>query len=175
MEIIRITFSELRCISVSVISFIEQEYWFEKDSSFKTELENDLGITGDDGAELMKKFSKRFGVNLSDFQVDQYFYPEPTAGSPLVIIFAFILLVIFLLKVIVVLLLFPFNQKKSQEIWYHNLIGYLNKFADQFVNDKEEKEKKKLMIADLISSVIKGKFIHRQEIKFVLVKSKDLV
>lgn len=42
-----------------------------------TEIEADLGITGDDGEELIVHFSKRYNVNIDNFYFNRYFYPEP--------------------------------------------------------------------------------------------------
>ena len=42
----------------------------------ETTLEKDLGVTGDDGEEFMQAFSKVFGVDLSEFIFNQYFWDE---------------------------------------------------------------------------------------------------
>jgi hypothetical protein len=39
-----------------------------------TLLEEDLGITGDDGAELIEAFAERFGVDMSEFGKSGRFY-----------------------------------------------------------------------------------------------------
>lgn len=46
-----------------------------------TEIEADLGITGDDGEELIVNFSKRYNVNIDNFYFNRYFYPEPFGAS----------------------------------------------------------------------------------------------
>jgi len=62
-----------------LINFIREESGagdtFIIDSS--TTLENDLGITGDDGFELIRKLGKHFSVDVTQFKFDEYFYPEP--------------------------------------------------------------------------------------------------
>jgi hypothetical protein len=39
-------------------------------------MERDLGITGDDGVDLMNSFSDEFEVDLSEFDISKYFSPE---------------------------------------------------------------------------------------------------
>ena len=45
----------------------------------ETLIENDLGITGDEAAELLSAFSDKFKVNISEFDFEKYFNDEPTA------------------------------------------------------------------------------------------------
>jgi hypothetical protein len=54
-----------------------------------TRLHQDLGVDGDDGLDFMSAFSLRFGVNLSTFEVSQYFGPEGS-GNPFVYLWWFI-------------------------------------------------------------------------------------
>lgn len=42
-----------------------------------TQIEKDLGVTGDDAEELIQEFSKVFNVDLSNFLFSQYFNDEP--------------------------------------------------------------------------------------------------
>jgi hypothetical protein len=98
METVEITFKELRTISTGVIDFMEKEYWWESEKGFKTTIEEDLGITGDDGAELMDKFSHQFKINLTNFKFDNHFHPEPTSYNPFLLALACLMLIAFLLK-----------------------------------------------------------------------------
>lgn len=41
-----------------------------------TMLEKDLGMSGDDAGEFLEGYAKYFGVDLSGFRVDWYFFPE---------------------------------------------------------------------------------------------------
>ncbi|WP_326990891.1 DUF1493 family protein [Chitinophaga sp. 212800010-3] len=45
--------------------------------SENTEIEQDLGITGEDGEELICKFAKVYKVDITNFYFTKYFYPEP--------------------------------------------------------------------------------------------------
>jgi hypothetical protein len=42
-----------------------------------TAIENDLGVTGEDGEELIVAYSKRYQVDITGFLFTRYFYPEP--------------------------------------------------------------------------------------------------
>jgi len=46
------------------------------DNSPNLRLEKDLNIYGDDAVEFLEKFSKKFNVNITNFNFDQYFNPE---------------------------------------------------------------------------------------------------
>ena len=170
METIQIRFSELRSVSTSVIAFLENEYWWE-DGSFKTEIENDLGITGNDGSELMEKFSKRFQVDIASFQSEQYFDPEPSGINPLVLIFTLLALTTIMLKVLLVGLVFPFSRVKSQQVWDYSLTSWWNRWSDEWDEENLEEIKSILRLEDLIVTVVKGRFTPRQEVKFILEKN----
>ena len=52
-----------------------------------TDIEKHIGITGDDAADYMLTFSKRYNVDMSEFDFDKHFDPEgaghPTGGLTL--------------------------------------------------------------------------------------------
>lgn len=61
-----------------LVAFIyDQCARFEVPITPDTSIENDLGVTGEDGEELIIKFSKRYNVNIDNFYFTKYFYPEP--------------------------------------------------------------------------------------------------
>jgi acyl carrier protein len=41
-----------------------------------TTIQKDLGMDGDDAEEIMVEFSKRFDVDMKDFDFMRFFYPE---------------------------------------------------------------------------------------------------
>lgn len=41
-------------------------------------IENDLGISGDDAYEFIMTFSKKFQVDIKDFDYSEYFNSEPS-------------------------------------------------------------------------------------------------
>ncbi|UPK67368.1 DUF1493 family protein [Chitinophaga filiformis] len=46
--------------------------------TMETSIENDLGITGDDGEDFIVEFSKMYSVDISNFYFTKYFYSEPS-------------------------------------------------------------------------------------------------
>jgi acyl carrier protein len=52
----------------------------EEDVTPDASLENDLGVYGDDGVELIIKFGKELNVDISRFMAADYFSPE---GDPI--------------------------------------------------------------------------------------------
>lgn len=60
-----------------LIAFLYKETrGYEIVISEDTEIENDLGFTGDDGEELICKFAKIYNVGITNFYFTKYFYPE---------------------------------------------------------------------------------------------------
>ncbi|CAL1519026.1 DUF1493 family protein [Chitinophaga sp. MM2321] len=51
---------------------------FDLPIRMETSIENDLGITGDDGEDLIVEFSKKYSVDIKNFYFTKYFYPEPS-------------------------------------------------------------------------------------------------
>jgi hypothetical protein len=61
-----------------LVSFIREEIGeFDLGINKNTLIEDELGITGDDGIELIFNYSKQFNVDVTDFKFDKYFHPEP--------------------------------------------------------------------------------------------------
>jgi acyl carrier protein len=54
---------------------------FEVPITMETSIENDLGVTGDDGEDLIIEFSKKYNVDINNFDFTKYFYPEPMTLS----------------------------------------------------------------------------------------------
>jgi acyl carrier protein len=40
------------------------------------DVERDLGVTGDDGADLMAAYAREFGVDMADLELARHFGPE---------------------------------------------------------------------------------------------------
>lgn len=63
----------------SVVNFTKEFILDEKGQyTAKTDIEMDIGITGDDAADYIVEFGKRFNVDVSDFDFDEHFDPEGT-------------------------------------------------------------------------------------------------
>jgi hypothetical protein len=60
-----------------VMAFVS-EYWREPIARLKlgTRIEEDLGMTGDDAAEFLEEFSRRFGVELAGLEFHKHFGAE---------------------------------------------------------------------------------------------------
>ena len=62
-----------------LISFIrEGSGEFKMRITKETLIEDDLGVTGDDGVDLIKEYSEIFKVDISHFEYSKYFHPEPS-------------------------------------------------------------------------------------------------
>jgi len=78
----------------------------EKKININSDIVHDLKIEGDDAAELMDSFSKRFIVNLSTFDLSEYFVSE-SAFNP----------------IRALCLLFYGKKKKLKNIYVYDLIN----------------------------------------------------
>lgn len=58
-----------------IIQLVEEERW-DGEFNYETELVKDLRLEGDDASEFICLFSKKFSVNIDEFNFDDYFYPE---------------------------------------------------------------------------------------------------
>lgn len=66
-------------IKEQLIQFIREEIReFKLPIGLSTQIEDDLGVTGVDAEQLIKSISKKFGVDISEFNYEKYFHPEPS-------------------------------------------------------------------------------------------------
>ena len=69
----------MRKLNDALVSFIKDEIL---DPGFEIttylSLEDDLGISDDDASEFILAFSKKFKVNIEDFNFSDYFNSEPS-------------------------------------------------------------------------------------------------
>ncbi|QNF31853.1 DUF1493 family protein [Adhaeribacter swui] len=166
MEAVEIRYSYLREVSESVVNFIKTEYWWEDDTNFKSSIENDLGITGDDAVELLEKFAQKFKVDLDGFDFSKYFSPEGVYVNPLLIPIIALLITLFLVKTFIAGIVYPFDSEQGKKIFNFINSDQINKFFNKIWPSKLEK----LTVEDLITTAIKGKFIKRETVKFVIKK-----
>lgn len=67
------------------VNFLREEIGeFNLEITETTTLEDDLGVTGDEAYDLIKRFSVKYNVDISDFKASSYFYPEPSFLSKIV-------------------------------------------------------------------------------------------
>ncbi|WP_394331641.1 DUF1493 family protein [Tenacibaculum agarivorans] len=61
------------------MSFLEDSFGtYNFDFEKTTSIENDLGITGEDGHDFIKNYSEKFKVDISEFIFSDFFHPEPS-------------------------------------------------------------------------------------------------
>ena len=61
-----------------LIEFIREEIGeFKQEILPNTEIENHLGVTGDEAIALIISISKEFDIDISEFDFKKYFHPEP--------------------------------------------------------------------------------------------------
>lgn len=60
---------------IQIIQFVKEERW-DGEYTRETDLVKELKLKGDDAYEFICLFGKRFGVNIVDFNFEEYFYPE---------------------------------------------------------------------------------------------------
>ena len=56
--------------------FIDEEWFLVPNMNETTRIEEDLGITGDDAVEFLIAFGKKFDVDISRFNMADYFHGE---------------------------------------------------------------------------------------------------
>ena len=135
-----------------VLTFLEENYWIEKDTTSKTRIEDDLGITGDDADEMIQKFEDRFHIDMSNLNFTEYFFCE---GENSCILPFILLLKLILLPFAIVVLPFSFSAFKEM-IFY-------SPFSETYTG------KKSLTVGDLITSSFTHKFTLQKEVLIKLV------
>ncbi len=167
MEKIEICYTDLRKTAESVMSFVKTEYW-DEENTLRTKIEEDLGITGIDAAELMDKFAQTYKVDLSEFDFSKHFSPEGFSGNPIVIVFAAILLIGFIIKMVVALAIYPFDPTLNKKIQHYSLSDGMSNVFRKIWPDEERLQD--VTIQDLVTSAVTGKFTKRETVKFELIK-----
>lgn len=66
-------------INESLILFIREEIGeFKRQINSTTQIEEDLGVTGDDAICLIRDIANRYDVDISELDFKKYFHPEPS-------------------------------------------------------------------------------------------------
>ncbi|HEY4651343.1 MAG TPA: DUF1493 family protein [Pontibacter sp.] len=165
MEEVEVQFSDLRRTAESVINFIETEYWWDNDFDFNSEIEFDLGITGDDAEELVAKFAEKYNVDLKEFEFNKYFSPEGFSGNPLLLPILLLVWVIFFIEILLSLITYPLHKVFKKKVFEFNFTKRLNNLMKRIWPNKLES----LTVRDLITAVLVGRFV---EINSVCIKLK---
>ena len=154
---VEISYKELRRASGEVIQFVKGQSGDEI-ITFKTEIEGDLLITGDEAGMFMEEFASQFLVDLSQFRFDNHFQEE---GFELT---EFWIIPFFVLARIVQGMCLGLSFLISRRLY-----AKLNKFSLIKLLWKYRKERKSIIrVEDLIISVILGRFQMRVNTEIVL-------
>ena len=153
--IIEISFKNLKQNYIEVQQFLQKESG-EKNIYNKSKVANDLSLWGDDNCDMLEKFITKYKVDFSNFNYDKHFESEGELFGSLNSLFIFVFAILNIFKYILFLNVVIFSKKYSKQI--NNFKFYI----------KENKiEKKDLTMGDLITSKIQGKFLLRENVKFV--------
>jgi len=168
METIPITFSELRRSTEVILHLLHNACGCkEANLRFKAGIEEDLGITGDDAHELLIQLSEKYKIDFQGFEFKKYFSEE---GVSIFVIFylpiAYLFVITGLIRLIVYAIVQIFNKELAETILKIEIFG----FYDKVFKRMYYVPKKGITIADLITSLVKGKFTERQAVKFVIIK-----
>ena len=156
---IRLKYRWIKQRRKEVLTFLEQEYAVEKDITSRANIENDLGITGDDAYELIQKFEQHFHTDMSNLNFTAYFHNESEVGNFVPIFFTLILIKIFLLPFAIIAL--PFSFSGFKEMILYNPFTALKAAPGA--------GKKSLTVGDLITSSFTHKFTLQKEVIIKLV------
>jgi acyl carrier protein len=67
-------------MNTELIKFIREEIGELKiEINLNTQIEDDLGVTGEEAKELIIKISSKFNFDIGLFDFDKYFHPEPSS------------------------------------------------------------------------------------------------
>ena len=170
MEIIQIPYATLRRHTLQVQEFVQKNYWWEADTTLKTALENDLGITGDDAVELLVQVEKEFRVDWQGLNFTHYFTPEGANGYTVAVLLGLPILAMqltfFAGQLLLALLVWPFSTEQAKWLVAFSLHKEISsRFWPQPVRLPEET----FNVGDLVASVAAGRFVKREQVRFVLV------
>lgn len=135
-----------------VLGFLEDNFRTEKNTTSKSRIEDDLGITGDDADEMIQKFEEYFHVDMRSLNFSEYFYCE---GESAGVFLPVLLLKVFLLPFAVLVLPFSYTAFKEM-IFYTPFEG-------------NHSPKKALTVGDLITSSFTHKFTLQNDVIIKLV------
>ncbi len=145
MEVLSISYSELKTIRQEVLRIVEEQTGYsEKEINLNSEIEEDLGCTGDDASELLENLQKRFDIDFQGFEFSKFFSSEGVGGHSLII---FPIVVIF------------YAIK-----WIFQLLGKPFKYS--FLKKKIERE---ITVGDLVLTAAMKRFVLRKDVEIQLI------
>jgi acyl carrier protein len=162
-SVVYTSYTDLKQLSLSITEFVaEKSDVGIEDMTFKTSLLNDLGVDGDDAAELLEAFMEKYKVDFSEFEFLAYFDTEgfPITSLP-IILFRLVGFLAFSL-------LFPIELIIRDIYWLINPKIQVYPLTKTIFESNRSSNLKSLTLGDLIASAHQGKFTKRENIHFVL-------
>ncbi len=153
--IIKISFNNLKREYLEVQQFLEEKSG-EKNIYIKSKIANDLSFWGDDNCYLLEDFITKYTVDFSNFNYDEHFESEGELFDSGTVLLRILILPFFIIKFILFLLIKPFSKE------YSSIINNFNFFVENNKSNRLD-----LTMGDLITSKIQGKFLLRENVKFV--------
>jgi hypothetical protein len=155
-----ITYSELKQNYDEVLPFL-QDYTLEYNVNNKTKIVADLQLWGDDNLDLLYKFVKKYHLDFSNFKYGDHFESEGEIFNILNGLWYLILGILNFLKFPMYFMILIFSKTVAKN---------LREFV--FYTEEAHLERKDLTLADLVTCKVFGAFELRENIQFILVKSR---
>jgi len=153
--IIKISFKNLKQNYLEVQQFLEEKSG-EKNIYNKSKIANDLSFWGDDNYNMLENFITKYNLDFSNFNYDEHFENEGELTISIWSILSVLLIPLFIIKSIMSYFFNFFSKKYSYKI------NSFNFFLKEHKSNRID-----LTMGDLITSKIQGKFLLRENVKFV--------
>ncbi|QBN17775.1 DUF1493 family protein [Flavobacterium nackdongense] len=153
--IIKISFKNLKQNYLEVQQLLEEKSG-EKNICIKSKIANDLSLVGDDNYYLLDSFITKYNLDFSNFNYAEHFESEGELTMSIWSILSVFFIPLFILKGILSYVIYLYSKK------YSDKIDSFNFFLREYKSDRID-----LTMGDLITSKIKGKFLLRENVKFV--------
>ncbi len=162
---IPIRFADLRQLASAVPAHLAQYIGETKVPALRAELENELGVTGDDLVETITEFLEKYRVDIGAFNFTGLISPEGVdfIATLLFLPAALYFLVGWLLKTVAGLLCWPFDSHLGRRIWQQQVPAFWRPADGQ-------SQPKALAIGDFVASAAVGQFVRREQVYFRLVR-----
>ena len=173
-EEIVVRFTDLRRLAEALPKYVADELGADGLPKLQAAIEDDFGTVGMDTEELLIAFGKDYRVDLTGFDFSGCISPEPT-GNPLIILlllpFAVLFLLAWLAHIIAALCCAPFSRSRAR-LMLKAGIGAPVTIARELLHPgrKPRPASQILTVGDLVASAAAGRFVRREQVRFVLAK-----
>ena len=172
---ITIRFADLRRAAETVPAYVRETLGVDEQVTLYTAIEDDLGIVGLDMQELLFDFSKKYQIDLLQFDFTGCISPEPTGDMLLPVLllplFAMLFLLAWAANVIAALCCAPFSLSRAP-LMLRAGIGDPFTIAREllFPNMRPRPAAQILTVGDFVASAATGYFVKRERVRFALAK-----